>query len=640
MLHRLILFILILSAILIIVPSALAQDLPADIIPTAVDAANAAIPGLGQPNEWRWSFVPNVRDSALGCPLVTGTPLDTPVTVYQVTLIYGIESYNVFVSVDTTRVQLCDSKFPGLGLAATNTPSPTPTGPTPTPGACVLSPTGAFANVRGVPSLDGTQVDTITENTTHAVLGRNSESTWYLIEQGWVSSTVIVLSGDCRAVPSVSGSQSIGGTATPAPPDSDIVLPFVCLTDSDLYLPTRIQAGQGTAQVEAGGLPNRLRAEPATSGAFIMDIQPGRTLDRVISGPACNEGYVWWEVEIDGQRGWTAESNGNTSEYYITPVEGFEVLPGRVLRGAEGSINSIAFAPEAEALVASDSTGDSLLAWDLSTDELVTPSLDHGAPIIGVTYLPDGTLATSGMDGRVRLWQSDGTQFEPLEGVIDPKWGARIGISPDGLLLAAPGCAEPGQLQDCILGQSRIYDINSGEVVMTIQGHSNAIHSVMFSPDGTLVATSSTDGVWLWDAETGEQVRVLPSQEFINGIAFHPDGVMLAAASCTEPLIQNNIRTCNLGEVRLWDVETGTALAVLAHPDEVQSVAFSPDGSRLASGDTDGVVYLWDVEAEAEIAMLVGHVQRVLALAFNADGDLLASGSIDQTIRLWELETE
>lgn len=645
--RRLLPILLLIFAVIFTVPLALAQEIPPDIIPTAIDAANAAIPGLGQPNEWRWQFVPNVRDSALSCPLVTGAPLEIPVTVYQVTLVYGNESYNVFVSVDATRVQLCDSKFPGLGLAPTNTPSPTPSDPTATPGACLLTPTGAFANVRSAPALEADILTTITEHTTHTVLGRSTDNTWYLIEQGWVSSTVVVLSGDCSTVPSLSSPPIMGSTSAvptqtmPGPtamPEGSVQ--FGCPVGSDLYMPTRIQTGAATARIETGGIPNRLRAEPSTSGAFIADIQPGRTLDRVIAGPACNEGYVWWQVEIDGQTGWTAESDGNNRAYFIEPVEGFELAPGRVLTGAEGALNSLVFAPDGESLRAADSVQDIVLHWDLADDEQITPSLLHGAPVGGVAFLPNGMLASAGFDGRVRLWQPDGTQFALLEGVVDPKWGTRIVFSPDGALLAAPGCAEPGQLQDCILGQARVFDVNTGEVILTLQGHSNAVYGVAFSPDGSLITTFSADGVWLWDAETSEQVRVLPSAQPVNAIAFHPEGAILAAAGCTEPLIQDNVRTCNLGEVRLWDVETGSVLAVLEHPDEVWSVAFNPDGTLLATGGEDTIVRLWEVESEAVIASYEGHRQRVRVLAFSGAGDLLASGSDDQTVRLWEVETE
>jgi WD40 repeat protein/serine/threonine protein kinase len=112
----------------------------------------------------------------------------------------------------------------------------------------------------------------------------------------------------------------------------------------------------------------------------------------------------------------------------------------------------------------------------------------------------------------------------------------------------------------------------------------------------------------------------------IWGVAYSPDGTRLATASPD-------------GTVKLWDAITGQEVRTLkGHTSPVFSVAFSPDGTRLASGDEDSIV-IWDVTDGRVIHPLIGHKGRVLSLAFGPDGTRLASASYDQTVKIWNVRT-
>ncbi len=88
--------------------------------------------------------------------------------------------------------------------------------------------------------------------------------------------------------------------------------------------------------------------------------------------------------------------------------------------------------------------------------------------------------------------------------------------------------------------------------------------------------------------------------------------------------------------VHLWQVESGACQVLRGHTDEVYAVAFHPDGTRLATGDADGRVWLWDLARDEEVVRLPGHEGFIWSLAFSKGGATLASGSGDGTVRLWD----
>ena len=106
-------------------------------------------------------------------------------------------------------------------------------------------------------------------------------------------------------------------------------------------------------------------------------------------------------------------------------------------------------------------------------------------------------------------------------------------------------------------------------------------------------------------------------------------------------------------DIRLWDIKSQRLLAILRGATRrVNSVAFSVDGTRLASGSSDGTVQLWNIElkeadqavpgwwARESMAILQGHTDEVWAVTFSLDGTTIASGSFDKTIKLWDAQTE
>jgi WD40 repeat protein len=112
----------------------------------------------------------------------------------------------------------------------------------------------------------------------------------------------------------------------------------------------------------------------------------------------------------------------------------------------------------------------------------------------------------------------------------------------------------------------------------------------------------------------------------VESVAFSPDGSRLASGGLD-------------GRVRLWEVSTGQCLEVLeGHRGRVWSVAFSPDGKLVASGSADRTIQVWQLDAPKHHTTFQGHTGEVLSVVFSPGGKLLASAGVDQTVRLWKVD--
>jgi WD40 repeat protein len=133
--------------------------------------------------------------------------------------------------------------------------------------------------------------------------------------------------------------------------------------------------------------------------------------------------------------------------------------------------------------------------------------------------------------------------------------------------------------------------------------------------------------VRVWDATSGAQLACLQGHTaWVASVAWSPDGRRLATGAGDQT-------------VRVWDATSGAQLACLqGHTGTVASVAWSPDGRRLASGAKDRTVRVWDATSGAQLACLQGHTSNVESMAWSPDGRRLASGADDRTVRVWDAE--
>lgn len=278
-------------------------------------------------------------------------------------------------------------------------------------------------------------------------------------------------------------------------------------------------------------------------------------------------------------------------------------------------VYDIAFAPD-EKTIATRGLNHVVVLWDAQTGEQLQEFDGHESYVRDIGFTPDGAellTASDGVDEKVYCW--------------DPKTGEKIRAVPGGAKLMRFLSDE--QLMLASAQRTDRVMLRSGEIVKRSAAQRLPL---AISHDGRLVLAmrNMTDKmIGVYDAQ--RQILSLRGlTAFPTMGAFSPDASLVAA--CGKP---ENF-------VRVWDAKTGQPKYELGgHQDNVQMLAFSPDGRLLATAGWDGAVMLWETLTGRRITSLQAHTEHVCAVAFSKSGNAFASGAsgkTDNSVLVWSLQ--
>ena len=286
------------------------------------------------------------------------------------------------------------------------------------------------------------------------------------------------------------------------------------------------------------------------------------------------------------------------------------------------SIKQLAFSPDG-GKVASFSER-SIVLWDIQTNtEMFTWRLNREDPTAFALSPEGGLIAVTCADHTTRIFDlADG---HPLAVISGPWFMRALAFSRDGQFLAAS--ADPGPV--CL------YELKGLRQQRRLSGHTHGVQRVAFHPRLPQLASSSDDhDVIVWDALKGQELRRwTPNPVWVTGLAYSSDGALIASTPGHDDRKDFDFSIC------LWEADSGRLRKRLpGNTAGVWALAFDPNSRRIASGDSDGVVMLFDVAGGQILFREKLENSPVLSIAFHDEGRYLLAGHRDGTIGLLDVE--
>jgi WD40 repeat protein len=286
--------------------------------------------------------------------------------------------------------------------------------------------------------------------------------------------------------------------------------------------------------------------------------------------------------------------------------------------------------------ILASTSGKTIRLWHLETLQPLRVLSGHLDIVPAIAFSADGKVLISGSaDKTICVWDvSTGRRLSSL--ALHSDTILAIAVSPTGQYLASSSFFDP----------ITIWDLPNGYKRHGLMGHTNRIDALAFRPApstpaedlpllsslgqgdaaGPLLASGSGDlTIKLWDVENGSEIRTLEGHaNQIAALTFAPDGSTLASASWD-------------GTVKLWNLKTRRHRTLEVESGRVNSIAFSADGKKLAIASD--ILQLWNLPSGKKLLLEPGHRDPVSAVLFGPDDRTLISASFDRTIKIWRYDS-
>jgi WD40 repeat protein len=384
----------------------------------------------------------------------------------------------------------------------------------------------------------------------------------------------------------------------------------------------------------------------------------------------------WTKELVEYARQWSARRDQRPHASFLARLFGrskYEQQPKlpEIIRSVEPwTVPHIA--AESKRIIEDATRLDRLKAFSRFVEQAAYPLLEFGerfgfvaqhafnqAPAGPVHNAASSRLASLNVPMLLRFWPP-GAIYDPMPALLrtleDRSGVWSVSMTPDGRRAVSGGGGKT----------LRLWDVEAGQCLRAIEGHTNSVGSVNVTPDGRKAISGGYDWTLrVWDLETGACLKALKGdatclsvtpdgRKAISGGAFNLHLWDLEKGLCTSVLksdfamfttlsmTPDGRRAVSGGDstLRLWDLETGQCLRALeGHNNDISSVSITPDGRRAASGGKDMTVRVWDLESGRCLRTLAGHADKIESVSMTPDGRLALSASWDGTLRMWELET-